>query len=61
MSNIKGRLEKMESIAHAGRRPVYVILRPDESEEQALARRHVQYPDTPLPSDADIHFITWLA
>ena len=59
--NLKGRLEKMESIAHASRRTINVWLNPGESKEQALARRHAKYPDTPLPPDADILFITWLA
>ena len=59
--NLRGRLEKMESIAHAGRRTINVLLYPGESQEQALARRHAQYPDTPIPPDADILFITWNA
>jgi hypothetical protein len=59
--NLKGRLEKMESIAHGSRRTINVWLNPGESEERALARHRAQYPDTPLPPDADILFITWLA
>jgi hypothetical protein len=59
--NLKGRLEKLEATHVGSRRTVNVILRPGESKEQALARRHAQYPDTPLPSDADILFITWHA
>jgi hypothetical protein len=51
--NLKGRLEKMESTTHASRCTINVWLNHGESKEQALARRHARYPDTPLPQDAD--------
>jgi hypothetical protein len=61
MSNLKGRLEKME-VAHLGsRRRVNIWKDPDETQEQALANYHAKHPDMPLPPDADILFITWLA
>jgi hypothetical protein len=59
--NLKGRLEKMEAKHLGNRRTINVWLNPGESKEQALARRHAQYPDTPIPPDADILFITWHA
>jgi hypothetical protein len=59
MSNLKGRLEKMESIAHGSKRPVYVWLNPGESREQALERRRAQYPTIPLDPTAEVIFITW--
>jgi len=60
MSSIKGRLEKLEATHLGSRRRVHnVILRPGESEEQALARHHAQYPTVPLDPDAEIMFVTW--
>jgi hypothetical protein len=59
MSNLKGRLEKMESITHGSRRPVYVCLYPGESREQALERRRAQYPTMPPDPTAEVTFITW--
>ena len=57
--NLKGRLEKMESITHGSRRMLYVLLYPGESEEQALERRRAQYPTMPPDPTAEVMFITW--
>jgi hypothetical protein len=59
--NLKGRLEKMESITHGSRRTINVWLNPGESEEQALARHHAQYPTTTPDPLAQVMFITWHA
>jgi hypothetical protein len=59
--NLKGRLEKMESITHGSRRTINVWLNPGESEEQALARHHAQYPTTTPDPLAQVMFITWRA
>ena len=58
--SIKARLEKLEA-TRPGRSRVNIWKDPGETQEQALANYHAKYPDAPLPPDADILFITWLA
>jgi hypothetical protein len=59
--NLKGRLEKMEAKHLGNRRTINVWLNPGESEEQALARYHAQYPTTTPDPLAQVMFITWHA